>query len=114
VRPSARPDKPAKMQFFWLTSGVLSASSAFSFTGKLDSLDGRYTGATSRSRWLMTPMLRALRDRRSGPARAWVRSDAGRRLFAPCCTAAGLEWRSLLVAASDETREPTARLWTAP
>ena len=74
-----RPDHQATLHFFWLTVAFFGAM-AFSFTGKLDSLDWTFYWGDLTARLLLPPLF--LHFALVFPERpdAWVRSDSGRML----------------------------------
>jgi two-component system, NtrC family, sensor kinase len=74
-----RPDHQATLHFFWLTVAFFGAM-AFSFTGKLDTLDWTFYWGDLTAQLLLPPLF--LHFALVFPDRpdAWVRSDTGRSL----------------------------------
>ena len=75
-----RPDNQATLHFFWLTVAFFGVM-AFSFTGKLDSLDWTFYWGDITASLLLPPLFVHFALVFPDRPDAWVRSDAGRRFM---------------------------------
>jgi two-component system, NtrC family, sensor kinase len=75
-----RPDHQATLHFFWLTVAFFGVM-AFSYTGKLDSLDWTFYWGDVTAALLLPPLFVHFALVFPDRPDAWVRSDAGRRFM---------------------------------